>query len=616
MLEAMGILTQHTRWLGLPIALCLALCFQACQPETLPAKDRELVSAQQVEAMPYPEAGFFGGERVMGNLSLPNSFNPYLASDSASLSVIYQMFLGLTAYDPLKHKLVPSLAERWQHNPEQTRWTFYLRKGLKWSDGAPLTADDVVFTYNEIINNPKIPNNYRDFWDYQGSFPQITAVDAQTVRFELEKPFAPLLYNLMAPIVPQHIFAKALKADAKGKLPFFTMWGLQAKASEIVVNGPWKLQHYEVGERVILTRNPHYYEHDASGRRLPYLDWMLLLDIQSSQTALLRFRQGELDTFLLDPADYELLAAEQKKGNFTIYNLGPSPSSLFVTFNMSTAVRPDGTPVVDPIKSKWFRDLAFRQALSHLIDKQALIEAVYRGRAVSQYSHLNQHNPFYDTQLKDYQYNPTLARQILKKAGYTWDQQGQLHDSGGHRVSFDLTTNVTSVERDATCSLLSRSWAQVGIDVHYRPTHFSLLVRRLHETYDWDAMMIGLASNSLEPHFSSSRWKLDGRMHIFNMGHKRYWKGQATRYSDWERKMESLYQAAALETDFAARKRLYWQAQELERQYLPFLYTVSELDLIAVRNNLGNIRPSVYGGSGLHQVNWNSAWHFLKPDVH
>lgn len=599
-------------WLG----LFLLLLGVSCRQQDKPRDSLKAISAVQVEALPYPEKGIYGGERVMGNTSLPNSFNPYLASDSASMAVIYQMFVGLTAYDALNHQIVPALAERWTSNADKTRWTFFLRKHLSWSDGHALTAQDVAFTYQKIINNPKIPNNYKDFWAYQGRFPNISVVDEQTIVFELDQPFAPFLYNLMAPIVPQHVFQAAVEAKKDTQPAFFKLWGLDVKPEALVTNGPWKLQAYVPGERVVLERNPHYYERDAQGQKLPYLERLILLDVQDSQAALLRFRRHELDTYLMNPSDYDLLGPEQEKGGFSIYNLGPSPSSLFITFNMSTARRVDGSPVVDPVKSRWFRDVHFRRAFSHLIDKAGLINSVYRGRAVSQYSHLNQHNPFFNSQLQDYEYNPAKARQILAQAGYTWDTSGSLHDSEGHRVRFELTTNVSNVERDAACALLRRSWAEIGVEVNYRPTHFSILVGRLHETYDWDVMLMGLASNSLEPHFSSSRWKLDGRMHIFNKGNGQNWQGQATSFFDWEREMESLYQAAALETDFKKRKTLYWRAQEIEREYLPFLYTVSEMDLIAVQNNLGNIRPSVYGGSGLHQINWNSARHYLKPDVH
>lgn len=602
---------QHIRWCSLALVLMLVLL--ACQPVAEPAATTT-VNAAAVRHLPYPEIGQPGGERVIGNLSLPNSFNPYLASDAASLAVIYQMFSGLTRYDAMQQQLQPDLAESWSSNPEQTEWTLKLRPNLKWSDGQPLTAEDVVFTYQEIINNPQIPNNYSDFWAYLPHFPEIQALDLQTVRFRLAEPFAPFLYNLMAPIVPAHVFRGQTRAVKGGSPSFFQAWGLQAEPASIVVNGPWQLASYVPGQRIELIPNPHYYQHDASGQRLPYLKRMTLLDMQSDHAALLQFQRGEIDTYLMHPSDYDVLAPEQIKEKFTIYNLGPNPSSLFVMFNMSTAKRPDGTPVVDPIKSAWFRNLSFRKALALAIDKQGLIDSVYQGRAVVQIGHLNQHNPFYNTDLLPIAYAPEQALQLLKSAGFSWDQKQRLLDPQGNRVAFDLTTNVGNSERDATCSLLRRAWSKLGVQVNYRPASFSVLIKNMHDTLQWEAMLVGLASNSLEPHFSSSRWRLEGRMHLFNKGNANYWQGQPTTYEPWERDLQSLYQQAAREIDPLQRKRLYWQAQALEQVYLPFLYTVSELNLIAVRNDLGNMRPSVYGGSGLNQINWNSAFHYKRPD--
>lgn len=548
----------------------------------------------------------------MGNPSLPNSFNPYLASDAASLAVLYQMFQGLTAYDALQKKLVPALAEHWELNTQGTVLTLTLRKGLQWSDGHPLTTRDVVFTYTQIINNPLIPNNYRDFWAYQDRFPQVEALDERRVRFRLDKPFAPLLYNLMAPIVPAHILARDVLPNAQGKVPFFYRWGLELKPQDLVVNGPWRLQYYRPGERVVLEKNPYFYLKDAQGKPLPYLDRMIMMDVQGPQAALLRFLQGELDTYLMSPSDYDLLAERQKEDNFTIYNLGPAPSSLFVMLNQSLAQDAQGKPLVDPVKSKWFRDLNFRKALAWSMDKQGMIDSIYKGRASAQYVHLNQHNPFFHTGLEDYPYDLMRARALLKQSGFYWNAKDELFDAEGHRVRFELTTNAANVERDATCSLLRRQWRKLGIQVDYKPVTFSVLVQKMHDTYRWESMMVGLASNSLEPHFSSSRWRLDGRMHLFNMGNATRFGARATQYAPWEQKMEQLYQQASETLDESQRKALYWQAQELEYANLPYLYTVSEASLVAVSNRLGNIRPSIYGGSGLHQVNWNSPYHYLK----
>ncbi|PIQ27777.1 hypothetical protein COW36_07655 [bacterium (Candidatus Blackallbacteria) CG17_big_fil_post_rev_8_21_14_2_50_48_46] len=587
----------------------------ACEPP----QETEISSAPQPSASAspvfVPEIGSPGGIRVVGNTALPNTFNPYLASESSSLAVIYRMFSGLTRLNAATRQIEPDLAESWQESPDHREYTFRLRPGLKWSDGMPLTAADVLFTYEQVINNPGIPNNYRDFWSYQGAFPQLEQLDSLTVRIRLKQPFAPALYNLAAPLVPRHIFQAAVKPDSQGQVVFNHMWGLTSKPTEIVVNGPWQLARYLPGQRVELRPNPHYYEHDAKGQPLPYLKQLVFLDVQDSNTALLKFREGETDTYDLRPEDYELLNPEQAQGKFTIHNLGASPSSLFVMLNQSTALKADGKPLVDPVKSAWFRNLKFRQALSHTLDKQGLIDSVYKGRAAVQTTHLNSHNPYFNPNIPDYGYDPGKARQLLKEAGFKWSDQGVLFDAQGHRVEFELSTNISSPQRDATCALLRREWQKLGIKVNYRPRLLNALINQIHQTLDWEVILMGFAGSSFEPHFSSSRWKRDGRMHLFNLGHPAHWKGQRpTQYEPWEAEMEKLYTEAAVLMAPEERKKLYWKAQELEREHLPFLYTVSELSLLAVRNHLGNIYPTIFGGSGLNQINWNSQYHFLKSE--
>ncbi|MBT9546044.1 MAG: ABC transporter substrate-binding protein [Candidatus Sericytochromatia bacterium] len=596
------------------LLLCLAgTLVYGCDPP----QEETLISANASASASAPfqiQSGVRGGMRVVGNTSLPNTFNPYMASESSSLAVIYRMFSGLTRLNAATRQIEPDLAESWEVSADQRVYTLQLRKDLKWSDGMPLTAGDVVFTYNQIINNPGIPNNYRDFWSYQGSFPKVQQINPSKVKFTLNQPFAPALYNLAAPILPRHIFKTKDKPDAQNQIAFNQMWGLTTPPEQIIVNGPWKLGRYLAGQRVELQPNPFYYEKDAQGQRLPYLEQLIFLDVQDANSALLKFREGETDVYDLRPEDYDLLNREQKSGNFKIYNLGANPSSLFIMFNQSRARNHQNKPLIDPVKSAWFRNLQFRKALAHTINKEGLIQSIYKGRAVSQTTHLNPHNPFFNPHIPDYGYAPDKAQALLKEAGFKLSKKGQLFDPQGHRVEFELTTNASSTERDATCAILRQEWEKLGIKVNYRPQAFNSLISQVHETLDWEVVLMGFAGSSFEPHFSSSRWKRDGRMHLFNLGHPNRWSArQPTQYSDWEIEMEKLYTQAAITPDFDKRKALYWQAQELERRHLPFLYLVSELSLLAVRGNLGNVYPSIFGGSGLNQVNWNSQYHFIKP---
>lgn len=563
-----------------------------------------------------PVIGKPGGKRVISSTSLPKTFNAYLAAETSSTDVIGQMYLGLVTTDPVSTEVKPSLAESWTVGDDKMTYTFKLRQGLKWSDGKPITADDVVFTYKEIIDNKNIPNNYRDGLviptEAGDKFPEVKKIDDLTVEIKTAKPFVPFLRGLSDPIMPKHVFDGTTQLQ-NGKVAYNSMWGLNSDVSKIVVNGPWKIKEYLAGQRIVLEPNPNYYLKDKEGNQLPYLKEFVTMEVQDLNTDVIKFDAKETDALSLRAEDYDLLADKdkQQKDNFTIKNLGPATGTLFVMFNMSTAKTAEGKAVVDPIKSKWFRNVKFRQAMAHAVNKDGMIQSIYKGRAIPQSSHISQQNPFYNPNTKTYEFDLDKAAKLLEEAGFK-KQGEQLMDAEGHPVEFSLVTNAGNTQRDAACAILRKDWSKLGIKVNYKPIQFNVMVQQIDQTLDWEAMMIGLTGSAIEPHFGINTWKLDGRMHMFNMGHESTWKGKATSYEPWEKEVLDIYEKAAQEFDVEKRKELYFKSQDIVAENLPFLYTANQFSLVAYRNNLGNVYPTIHGGSGLNQVNWNTDYHFIK----
>ncbi len=563
-----------------------------------------------------PVIGKPGGTRVISSMSLPKTFNAYLAAETSSTDVTGLMYLGLVTTDPVSTEVTPSLAESWVIGDDKLTYTFKLREGLVWSDGKPITADDVVFTYNEIVDNTDIPNNFRDgllIPTADGDkFPEVTKIDERTVQFKTAVPFVPFLRGLSDPIMPKHIFEGSTKLTA-GKVSFNSMWGLNSDVTKIVVNGPWRIKEYVAGQRILMEPNPNYYLKDKEGNKLPYLTEFTTMEVQSLDTSVIKFDAGETDSLSLRAEDYDLLESKQEQDKFTIKNLGPATGTLFVMFNMSTAKTKEGKPVVDPIKSKWFRNPKFRQAMAHSINKEGIIQSIYKGRATPQTSHISQQNPFYNPNTPGYEYDLKLAEEKLTEAGFKKNGQGQLMDAEGHLVEFSLVTNAGNTQRDAACAILRKDWSRLGINVNYKPVQFNIMVQQIDSTLDWESMMIGLTGSAIEPHGGINTWRLDGRMHMFNMGNKSSWKdGQPTTYEPWETEVLDLYEKGAKEFDLEKRKELYFKAQDIVSEQLPFLFTVNQFSMVAYRNNIGNVRPSIHGGSGLNQINWNTDYHFIK----
>jgi len=393
---------------------------------------------------------------------------------------------------------------------------------------------------------------------------------------------------------------------------FNSMWGLNADVTKVVVSGPWKIQEYATAQYIILEPNPYYYEKDEAGNSLPYLDQFVTIEVQDLNSSVVKFKTGETDAYAMRGEDYDTIKEVQQTQNLAIENLGPSTGTTFVMFNMSTAKTKEGKPVVDSVKSKWFRNVKFRQAMAHAINKNGIIQSIYKGRGIPQYSHISQQNPFFAPQTKRYDYDLEKSAQILKEAGFV-KKGDDLYDADGNLVEFNLVTNSGNTQRDATCAILRKDWGKLGIKVNYKPVQFNIMVQQIDQTLDWEAMMIGLTGSAVEPHGGINSWRLNGRMHMFNMGHTDNWEGQAgTTFSPWEEKMIDLYKKASLEFDPEKRKALYTESQQVAAENLPFIFTVNQLALISYNKRLGNVKAHIRGGSSLNRINWNTERHYIQ----
>ena len=189
----------------------------------------------------------YGGELILTTTSDPKSFNDIIAKETSTTEITEYIFEGLTTVDAFTLKVKPQLASAWEVSADGLTWTFYLRQGVVWNDGVPLTADDVVFTFNELIYNETIPSSSRDIFTIDGKSFKVEKVDDYTVRFILPVKFAPFLRGMAQAILPKH---KLKKAVDSGNFNF--TWGIDTDPKEIVGTGPFKLAQYKPGERLIL----------------------------------------------------------------------------------------------------------------------------------------------------------------------------------------------------------------------------------------------------------------------------------------------------------------------------------------------------------------------------
>jgi peptide/nickel transport system substrate-binding protein len=570
------------RWFLVLLTSTLAITVSGCNPTKLKA------ASAQVPQM------------VVAVLSQPSTFN-YVLNESA-YSVFGYLYDGLINENPLTTKLEPGLAESWEE--EKQRVVMTLREGLKWSDGQPLTVDDVVFTYNEIYFNPKIPAPIKDALRIGTSraLPTVKKLDERRVEFTVPEPFAPFLrYVGGIPVLPAHALQESVRtANPDGNLKFLSTWNLDTDPQKIVGNGPYVMESYTPGQRVIFRRNPYYWRKDAKGNPQPYIERIVWQIIESTDNQIVTFRSGQLDNLEVAPEAFSLLKREEKRGNFTIYNGGVDPSTTFLCFNLNKARNAKNKPLVDPIKSRWFNTLAFRQAIAYAIDRETIKNNVFRGLGELQYSFVYPKSPYYlspEEGLKVYNYSPDKAKQLLLGAGFKYNSQNQLLDAEGNPVRFTLLTNSERKVRGDMAVQIQRDLANIGIQVDLQILNFNAYLAKLKVSQDWDCYLGGFQGGGIEPHSASNIWAVSGASHAFNQGAQpgtpplKGWE-----VSDWEKEIDRLYKVGAQELDEKKRKAIYAEYQKIAAEQLPFIHLVERLNLEAVRDRFQGIKYTALGG--------------------
>ena len=573
------------RWLTLMLAVLCAIAFSACS-----------LSQFETEAAQVPEL-------VRGILSDPKTFNYALSQESPNVFVL--TYEGLITQNPITGETEPALAQSWKISQDKLKIEFTLREGLKWSDGEPLTVDDVVFTYNDIYLNEAIPTDARDILRVGQSrkLPTVRKLDTQRVEFRVPEPFAPFLDSVGLPILPAHSLREFVEnQDADGKPLFLSTWGVDTPPEQIIVNGPYQLESYLNNQRIIFRRNPYYWRKDEQGNQQPYIERIIWQIVESKDTSLLQFRSGGLDYISVSPEYFSLLKRQEQQGNFHINNGGPAYGTTFISFNLNQGSR-NGKPLVDPVKSRWFNTVEFRQAVAYAIDRQTMINNTFRGLGELQNSPISIQSPYYLTQedgLPVYEYNPDKARDLLIGAGFQYNSQEQLLDADGNPVRFVLITNAENQTRQAMAAQIKQDLGKIGIQVDFNPIAFGTLVDKLSNTLDWECYLLGFTGGN-EPHSGSNVWSVEGGLHSFNQKPQ---AGQPAitgrKVADWEQQISDLYIAAAQELDQQQRKEIYGETQRLTQEYLPMIYLVNPLSLAAVRDRIQGVEYSALGG-----VTWN-----------
>jgi peptide/nickel transport system substrate-binding protein len=537
-----------------------------------------------------PEIGTHGGSITISESSDPKSFNYMIAQETSSTDILKYSFEGLTGTHGVTTEVIPLLAESWSVADDKATWTFHLRKNVQWFDGMPFTADDVDFTFNRLVFNPQITSSYKDGLMIEGKEISVEKIDDYTVRMVTPVPFAPFLSQIGVPIMPKHALESAVES---GK--FNETWGINTPPKDILGTGPFKITEYLAAQKIVLQRNEDYWRKDAAGNSLPYLDQISIVVVPNQEVELLKFQAGELDAVSVRGQDYPILKPKEREQNFTVLNDGPAFGTSFVAFNQNPGRNGQGKDIVDKKKLGWFTDVAFRRAVAHALDKETIINNVMNGLGYPQISAMSPAAvTFYNSDVPTYDYDLDKARQILADAGYLdQDGDGVVEDKSGNTVEFDLITNAGNSTRENIGLIVQADLKKIGIKVNFAPIDFNALVTRLTKTYDWEGLLMGL-TGGVEPEGGRNVWVTKGSLHFWN-------PQQESPATAWEAEIDSLFNVGVQELDPEKRKLIYDRFQHIVAEQLPVIYSALPAYVTAVRNTIGNARPTAYA-RGFHDM--------------
>lgn len=566
-----------------------------------------------VEEFPIGEFGAMMVETAISDIA---TLNPLMSEDVSSSTIIGRMQSSLIDMDPYTGEVIPGLAKSWEISEDKLEYTFHLREGVAWSDGHPLTADDVVFTWETIYakeidedtGEPKVdPESGGPVYRFptrsvfsqmvNGQEPKAEKIDDLTVKLTVPEVYAPfLLFGGGQDILPKHVLEDNVEDGT-----LLDQWGIDTAVKEpwkIVGSGPFLMEAYRPGERIVMKRNPNYWKVNLERERLPYVERIItkiVADVSASNVA---FAQGQTDFESIAADNVTWIMRGAKKQGYEVLDLGPSSKINFVWFNLNPGKDKEGKPYVDPIKFKWFSNKLFRQAVSQGVNRPGIIKGVYLGRATALHGYVSPKRKFWRNEdIQKFEYDPAAAKKKLKEAGFVY-RGDELYDADGNRVKFKLVTNQGNNLRTEMATVFKENMSALGIEVELSFIDFNTLIIKTSDNFDYDACMLGLGGGAPDPFAGKDILMSAGRLHFWN-------PQQSKPATEWEARIDELMIEIGRETDTAIRQKMFFEVQDILAEQQPFIMLVTENDYVGVRDRWQNIETAPLGG-----VLWNmeSVW--------
>ena len=533
--------------------------------------------------------GHPGGRLVYAQRTEPRTLNPVMATDAASREVLQRLMADLIHINQETLKTEPALAKSWKSSADGLHYTLELRKGVRFSDGVPFDADDVVFTFQALLDE-KVNSPQRDMLLLNGRPISVRKLDNYRVAVDLPTAYSvpDRLFDGLA-MLPKHLL---LKAYQEGKLA--GAWGIRTPPAEIAGLGPFRLREYVPGQRIVLERNPYYWKADQTGNRLPYFRELDFLTAGTEDMQVMRFESGESDVISrVGARNYALLERESGQKGYQTRDAGPGLEFSFLFFNLNQLPANASTELRACQTN--FQRKNFRQAISEAIDRDAVVRLVYQGRATALATPVaGGDRRWINAKIPPPRQNLARARELLVSDGYRFGSGGELLDPQGHGVGFSIIVSSSNPERQETAALVQDDLKQLGIQVNIVPLEMRSILDRVTRTYDYDVGLLAMMSGDADPNPDLNAWLSSGASH--------WWRpSQKAPFTAWEGEVDALMRKQLVTRRYEDRKRMYDRVQELLMENMPLIPLVSPHILTGARPGLANFRPAIMD----HYTLWN-----------
>ena len=478
-----------------------------------------------------------GGVYRLGTPSTIDSLNPFVAFNSDAYSTFTYIYPELVQYN-VKQQFVPDFARTWQVSPDGKVWTFHTQPNAKWSDGKPLTATDVAWTYNTILKFQNGPT--ANSAGYVAHMKSVTAPNATTVVLTYTRPVANVLSQVQqVPILPEHIWAQYATGNGKALMRF-------SNDAPIVSGGPFILEKYTPKQIALFKRNPDFY-----GPK-PHIDGFGLQFFATTDAMITALKSHQLDGAEMVPPTS---VATLKAAHFIVPTV---PSYTFDDFiiNSNPQQQASHKELLNPL---------LRQAFDTAIDRQAIVKTSLLGYGAAGSSIIGPATGhWYNPAIKSASFDLARANQLLDQAGYKMGPNG-VRIANGHPMSYTVIIPTTIAENwgQRSFQIIQADFQKVGVKLNEKT---------LDDTAAYDAILANHYKN-----FEISMWDWgplpdpDFMLSVLTCGSWNVWND--TGYCN--KSYDSLYQAQSAAMNVAKRQQIIYQMQQMAaatRMYLVLDY--------------------------------------------